>query len=170
MTYEKTRQIYEALLNRVVKISLILLQFDKKKLLKLTLAWSLPLSLFCTSCSIGWICRSCAAASAPFSAGISVKMAIAGGGNCNSVGSSISVQHRTDGRRDQLSAFQLQYLLMYAPIRKIQGTWLIIRWFSQNIFMAIQRIPLKIEGNLKTIYFGGIFSEMMQVYLEFSIC
>lgn len=38
MTYEKTRQIYEALLNRVVKISLILLQFDKKKLLKLTLA------------------------------------------------------------------------------------------------------------------------------------
>ena len=38
MTYGKTRQIYEALLNRVVKISLILLQFDKKKLLKLTLA------------------------------------------------------------------------------------------------------------------------------------
>ena len=38
MTYEKTRQIYVALLNLVVKISLILLQFDKKKLLKLTLA------------------------------------------------------------------------------------------------------------------------------------
>ena len=137
MKYEKTRQIYVALLNLVVKISLIVLQFDKKKLLKLTLAWSLPLSLFCTSCSIGWICRSWAAASAPFSAGISVKMAIAGGGNCNSVGSSISCL-TPDGRPGEINC-QLFSCNIYLSMTRLGNFGALDRLFVNfHCFFALK--------------------------------